>query len=560
MSSPSNPNNSTAAIAPSADSQTRLSVSEKIGYGLGDTASNFFWKLFEYFLVFFYTDVFGISSKATGTMLLVTKIWDAINDPMMGYIADRTHTSWGRFRPYLLWMALPLAITGILTFYVPNLGPQGKLAYAYITYTLVMMAYTAINIPYGALMGVITPDSLERTSVSTYRFIAAFVGGIIVQSFTLSLVNWFGQTDKLSAEGLPVIDQQTGFFWTVFLYAMAAVILFIVTFATTRERVGAELTSTTNFRADLRFVLTSLKLHQIFLIGLALLAAFPVGFAPGMLLWISAGYLLLSIGSWLTVLVAKKVLPASTDVSSLENDCNDLLANRPWLVLFFFGLFQLTAAFLRGGATLYYFKYFVKDESWTSTFLVAGSVAAIAGMLLTRQMTALLGKRALMIAMNTGTAICTALLFLVQPTQTGLLLALQIIGAFISGPSPVLLWAMYADVADYSEWKFHRRATGLVFSAATFSQKLGCAIGAAMTGWVLGWIGYQQPVDGVAVEQSAETLRGLQLMMSLIPAGFLLAAAACLLFYEISPVLAQKIETELRSRRTSPPPGTGSGE
>jgi GPH family glycoside/pentoside/hexuronide:cation symporter len=175
-------------------------------------------------------------------------------------------------------------------------------------------------------------------------------------------------------------------------------------------------------------------------------------------------------------------------------------------------------------------------------------------------MTALLGKRALMIAMNTGTAICTALLFLVQPTQTGLLLALQIIGAFISGPSPVLLWAMYADVADYSEWKFHRRATGLVFSAATFSQKLGCAIGAAMTGWVLGWIGYQQPVDGVAVEQSAETLRGLQLMMSLIPAGFLLAAAACLLFYEISPVLAQKIETELRSRRTSPPPETGSGE
>lgn len=552
MTSPSNQQTSTTQVASQATSSGRLSIGEKIGYGLGDTASNFFWKLFEYFLVFFYTDVFGISSKAAGTMLLVTKIWDAVNDPVMGYLADRTHTAWGRFRPYLVWMAVPLAITGVLTFYVPDLGPQGKLAYAYITYTLVMMAYTAINIPYGALMGVITPDSLERTSVSTYRFVAAFVGGIIVQSFTLSLVNWFGRTSAVSAEGLPVVDQQAGFFWTVLTYSVAAVVLFLVTFATTRERVQPASEITTDFRADLRFVLTSLKLHQIFLIGLALLAAFPVGFAPQMLIWIVLAYLALSAASWGLTSFASRALPDSPGTSSLENDFNDLLANRPWLVLFFFGLFQLTAAFLRGGATLYYFKYFVKDDSWTSVFLVAGSLAAIVGMLLTRQLTALLGKRALMIAMNTGTAICTALLFLVGPEQTAAMLALQIVGAFISGPSPVLLWAMYADVADYSEWRFHRRATGLVFSAATFSQKLGCALGAAMTGWVLAWIGYQQPVDGAAVEQSAQTLLGLQLMMSLLPAGLLLAAAACLLFYEITPALAQRIETDLRARRIAP--------
>jgi GPH family glycoside/pentoside/hexuronide:cation symporter len=457
-------------------------------------------------------------------------------------------------------MAVPLAITGMLTFYVPDLGPQGKLVYAYITYTLVMTAYTAINIPYGALMGVITPSSLERTSVSTYRFVAAFIGGIIVQSFTLSLVNWFGQTDQLTADGQPLVDQQTGFFWTVAVYSLAAVVLFFVTFALTRERVKPAVETAANFRADLRFLLTSLKLHQIFLVGLALLAAFPVGFAPDKLVWIAACYLLLSTISWLTAALARQRMPATSGASSLENDFNDLITNRPWLVLFFFGLFQLIAAFLRGGATLYYFKYFVKDDSWSSTFLVAGSLAAIAGMLLTRQLTALLGKRALMIAMNTGTAICTALLFLVEPSQTWLMLGLQIVGGFISGPSPVLLWAMYADVADYSEWRFHRRATGLVFSAATFSQNLGCAIGAAMTGWVLGWIGYQEPVDGVAVEQTAQTLVGLQLMMSLLPAGFLLAAAGCLLFYEITPAVAHQMEADLRSRRVSPQSSPGGGE
>ena len=123
--------------------QGRLSVGEKVGYGLGDTASNLYWKIFEFFLMYFYTDVFGITAKSAGTMMLVTRIWDAINDPFVGYIADRTKTAWGRFRPYLIWFCVPFAITGALTFYTPDLGPTGKLVYAYITYTLVMMIYTA---------------------------------------------------------------------------------------------------------------------------------------------------------------------------------------------------------------------------------------------------------------------------------------------------------------------------------------------------------------------------------------------------------------------------------
>ncbi len=466
------------------DGSERLSFVEKVGYGLGDTASNLYWKTFEFLLVYFYTDVFGISAAAAGTMLLVTKVWDAVNDPLMGYIVDRTHTSWGKFRPYLVWMAIPFAIAGILTFYTPDLDTNGKLIYAYVTYTLVMMAYTAINIPYGALMGVISPNSIERTSVSTYRFVLAFVGGIIVQFFALKLVAFFGGTETIIVDGVEkttVINEQAGFFWTMVLFSIAAVLLFLVTFATTRERVAPDETQKPNFRRDLK----------------------------------------------------------------------NLFTNRPWMVLAVFGLFQLIAAFVRGGAILYYFKYFVGDQSYTPAFWLSGSFAAIAGMFLTRPLAEILGKKMLMIYMNLGTALATAAFFMIGPSQISLMFILYIVGAFISGPSPVLLWAMYADVADYSEWKNHRRATGLIFSAATFSQKLGCAVGAAMTGWVLNWYAYQPPVDGTEVAQTEFTLGGIQMMMSLIPAVFLVLAAMSLAFYNINESLLKQLEADLRERKNN---------
>ena len=166
----------------------KVPFGEKVGYGLGDTASNLYWKLFENFQLYFYTEIFGITAGAAGSMFLVTKIWDAFNDPMIGFLADRTRTAWGRFRPYLIWMSIPFALTGMLAFYTPDLPPTQKLIYAYVTYTLVFMAYTAINIPYGALMGVLSSNSLERTSASTFRFILAFFGGLVVQLCTLPLV------------------------------------------------------------------------------------------------------------------------------------------------------------------------------------------------------------------------------------------------------------------------------------------------------------------------------------------------------------------------------------
>lgn len=538
------------------DGDSCLTVQEKVGYGLGDTASNLYWKTFEFFLIYFYTDVFGLTAKSAGTLMLVTRIWDAINDPLVGYLSDRTRTAWGRFRPYLVWMAIPFAITGMLTFYTPDLGPQGKLIYAYVTYTLVMMAYTAINIPYGALMGVISSDSIERTSVSTYRFVAAFCGGIVVQYCTLDLVAYFGGTETTIVDGVAkdvVVNEPRGFFLTMAVFSVAAVILFLITFATTKERVQPVLDEKSTFRADLKFVLTSLRLHQVLLVGLLLLAGLATAFSLDTLIPIVAGYVILSLLSLGVRAWARQHYCEVTGLSTFQRDFEDLLTNRPWMVLFGFGLLQLTGLFIRGGAILYYFKYYCNDASIAPTFWVLGSFAAIAGMLLTKPLTRVFGKKRLMIGMNAIAAVLTAAFFFLGPDQVNAMLALQVIASFASGPVPVLLWAMYADTADYSEWNRGHRATGLVFAAATFSQKMGCAVGAAMTGFALDFYEYAPPIDGTDQPQTETTLEGLRMMMSVIPATFLLLAAGCVCFYGITQELTEQIEQDLQARKKLPP-------
>ena len=224
------------------DKSSRISIKEKISYSFGDFASSMFWKLFSMFLLFFYTDVFGISAAAVGTMFLVTRIWDAANDPLMGIIADRTNTKWGKFRPFLLFVAIPFAIVGILTFSTPDYSESGKLVYAYVTYTLMMMVYTAVNVPYASLLGVMTNNTEDRTSLASFRFIGAFSGGLFVTATANSLVEYFSKNGNTA----------DGYQYTVAVYAVVAAILFILTFAGTKERLAPTVEKSQSLKNDLR--------------------------------------------------------------------------------------------------------------------------------------------------------------------------------------------------------------------------------------------------------------------------------------------------------------------
>ncbi len=536
--------------ASSASSDERLSVVEKIGYGFGDMASNLYWRLQQTFLLFFYTDVFGISPKATGTMVLVTRIWDAINDPFIGYLSDRTRTRWGRFRPYLLWMCVPLAITGVLVFCAPDLSPTGKLVYAYVTYTLMMLAYSAINIPYGALMGVISPNSLERTSVSTYRFVFAFLGGVFVQYFTLHLVEIFGREESETlGPGVIETDHAKGYFWTVVLFSSIATIMFLLTFFSTKERVDLDSDQDSNFEADWYFIRSSWKLHQLMLVGIVSVALMATALDRHAAFWILGAYFVSSIVSFSVSALTRAFRRKEIGRSVLRDDVEHLLRNRPWIVLSVFGLFHLSGYAVHSSTLIYYFKYFVADETPISSFMAAKTIAGMAGMLLTKPLTAKFGKKRLMITLTILTTLCTLCFLFVKPDQVRLMFGIHMLSGFVGGPVCVILWAMYADVADYSQWEHGRRTTGLIFAAASFSQKLGAAVGVALTGFLLDYFMYIPPVDGEMQPQSEFTIDGLRWMFSLIPIGFFIIAIAALALYPLDEPTLKHIQDELRERK-----------
>ena len=244
-----------------------LSFKEKVGYGLGDMASNFYLGFFGLFLLYYYTDVYGISPAAAATMLLVTKIVDAVSDPAMGLIADRTNTRWGKYRPYLLWAAVPYAFLGYLLFLGPDLSEFGKLAFAYVSYTLVMLAFTAINVPYSALLAVISPVREERTKATQYRFIFASIGTLSVGALATPLVGWLGGGDEL-----------LGFRLTIVLFAVLSVLFFWITFFSTRERIRPKVHKS-SVRADISSLLKNVSWIVLVFAGILIVVGLVARFA-----------------------------------------------------------------------------------------------------------------------------------------------------------------------------------------------------------------------------------------------------------------------------------------
>ncbi|MGB5720528.1 MAG: MFS transporter [Woeseiaceae bacterium] len=393
-----------------------LSFGEKVGYGLGDMASNFYMGFFGLFLLYYYTDVFGISPAAAATMLLLTKIVDAISDPAMGLIADRTQSRWGKYRPYLLFAAIPYALLGYLLFLGPDLSATGKLIFAYVTYTLVMLAYTAINVPYSALLAVISPVGEERTKATQFRFVFASLGTLCVGAFATPLVGWLGGDDELM-----------GFRLTIVLFAILSVLLYWITFATTRERVQPK-PHTSSVGEDFSALLKNISWIVLVITGILVVVGLIARFA--------------SIVFYLKYYVVDDGSPV-------------------------FLIFDRTA------------------------FLTScGLIGQLIGALMTPMLAQRFEKHHLVLGMNLLHAALLAACYVIPPDQYALIVVVHSLGILTFGVIITLLFSMYTDCAEYGEWKTGKHTAGLIVSASMFSLKFGSAVGGALPGFMLAWFGF----------------------------------------------------------------------
>jgi len=477
---------------------------EKIGYSLGDLAANLIFQTLLTFIAFFYTDVYKIPPNAAATIIFVGGLVGACFNPLMGLLADRTNTRWGKFRPWILWTAVPFGLISLLAFSTPDLGESGKITYALLTYILLMLVYSANNLPYSALSGVLTGSMAERNSLSAYRFVAVMVAQFIIQVLLLPLVLILGGGDKA-----------LGFQNTMIVFAIAGTICFLVTFFTTRER----------------------------------------------------------------------IVPAKSQRSSVKQDVQDLLGNRPWLVMLALTVLVFIALALKGGMYIFYFQTYLSEAhlsaflrevgflrfidglnavltsagltrfqwpedaatSGFSLFNALGIIMMIVGIGFSKPLADRFGKRDVFgAALFVSTLFLLALYFL-APTSIGLVFLSQLLHGFFYGITIPLLWAMIADVADYSEWKNARRATALLFSAMIFGLKAGLSIGSALVAALLSAYGY----DATQAVQSADAANGIRLSVSVYAALPFLLGVCSLALYDIRKHTELQIERELGARRAA---------
>jgi len=472
----------------------KLSVKEKIGYSLGDLAANLVFQTLMTYLAYFYTDIYGLNTGDASAVMLTVGLIAAFGfNPIIGAIADRTVSKWGKFRPWILWTSIPLGIAALAAFSTPDFSYKGKLIYAIVTYTLLLLLYAANNLPYSALSGVITGDMKERNSMSAYRFVAVMFAQFFVQVFMLPIIEFAGAGNK--AAGIEKVMT-----WL----AVIGTVMLIITFLTTKER----------------------------------------------------------------------IVPKPEQKSSIKEDLSDLFKNRPWIIMLTLTTLVFITLAMKGGSYVYYFKNYVDKDALTSfmkpflnflsgiginffgedpvsagfgLFNAGGIIFMIVGITLSKNLADKYGKRDVF-----GIALFISTLFILffyffSPTSVRLMFGSQILHGFFYGITIPLLWAMIADVADYSEWKNGRRATAIIFSAMMVGLKGGLSIGNAILTWVLGLFHYVPNSDGA---QSASAILGVKLLVSVFPAIPFLIGAGLLFFYYINKKMEVEIEADLKKRRS----------
>lgn len=472
----------------------KLSVVEKVGYSLGDLAANLVFQTLMTYLAYFYTDIYGLKANHASAIILTVGLVAAFGfNPLIGAIADRTVSRWGKFRPWILFTAIPLGVAALLAFSTPDFSYKGKLIYAVITYTLLLLLYAANNLPYSALSGVITGDMKERNSMSAYRFVAVMFAQFFVQVFMLPIIESVGGGDK--AAGIEKVMT-----WL----AVIGTVMLLITFLTTKER----------------------------------------------------------------------IVPKPEQKSSLAEDLGDLFKNRPWVIMLLLTTLVFITLAMKGGSYVYYFKNYVDKENLTNfitpilnglsdiginffgedpvsagfgLFNAGGIIFMIVGITLSKRLADKYGKRDVF-----GIALFISTLFIIffiffPPQSVRLMFASQILHGFFYGITIPLLWAMIADVADYSEWRNNRRATAIIFSAMMVGLKGGLSIGSALLAWILDKYKYLPNTD----HQTASAIQGTKLLVSVFPAIPFLIGAALLFFYQINKKMELQIETDLKNRRNA---------
>jgi glycoside/pentoside/hexuronide:cation symporter, GPH family len=473
----------------------KLSVVEKVGYSLGDLAANLVFQTLVTYLAYFYTDIYGLKTNDASALILTVGLIAAFGfNPIIGALADRTSSRWGKFRPWILWTAIPLGVIALLAFSTPDFSYKGKLIYAVVTYTLLLLLYAANNLPYGALSGVITGDMKERNSMSAYRFVAVMFAQFFVQVFMYSIIISAGHGDK--AVGIEKVMT-----WL----AIIGTIMLIITFLTTKER----------------------------------------------------------------------IVPKPEQNSSLKQDLSDLFKNKPWVIMLTLTTLVFITLAMKGGAYVYYFENYVDKEKLTTfispilnaftsaginffgedpvsagfgLFNAGGIIFMIVGITISKWLADKYGKRDVF-----GIGLFISTLFILcfyffPPKSVGLMYVSQILHGLSYGVTIPLLWAMIADVADYSEWKNNRRATAIIFSAMMVGLKGGLTIGSSLLTWLLGLYDY---IPNSETAQSATAINGTKLLVSIFPSIPFLIGVGLLFFYKINKKMEVQIESDLKQRRAA---------